>query len=467
MKEMKSLEVAGRVDLLLSKTWQHDEVNAMMLEIRQYGTILDKKLVAHTKGRGSGYRGKNGKKKEGGKKVLRCEEVIDDGKLKPLALPCKACITVIQSGHSKGPWRLDSTRCIFDHSPHCLGKAKPTKAEMKAVINATLTNDVILDGTTACSMLTQAGVNVSSKALLRQVNRATSEVNGVDMAEDQIDFNLIRSFCEEVRKNVQSIQLHSTTNKTSLAVAPLPPPSPPYRTAHQFMKRNPSSKASFGTGPDRKFKYLFVAIKPVVDLLAKVGLGQFFLDGTHLKHELGGTTLFIVGRDSNKTLRIPAFMICHSESTESYKNVALFCKDAGLGKLLGDPAPTPASTPAPTPAPTPTPAPAMFCNRASAMNAFFAVFSNLTRMNCVWHLIRNVRRDVKGKNNGSFEDNDIWKIQDSLSEKEFEGAMSELAAKNKAAEVYLRKIDRDRWVRYSIYPTHKVRWGGGAIRGVY
>ena len=80
----------------------------------------------------------------------------------------------------------------------------------------------------------------------------------------------------------------------------------------------------------------------------------------------------------------------------------------------------------------------MFYDRASAMNAFFSVFSNLTRMYCVWHLIRNVRRDVKGKNNGSFEDNDIWKIQDSLSEKEFEGAMSELAAKNKAAEVYLR-----------------------------
>ncbi|GMH93851.1 hypothetical protein TrVE_jg1891 [Triparma verrucosa] len=282
VKEMKSLEVAGRVDLLLSKTWQHIEVNAMMLEIRQYGTILDKKLVAHTKGRGSGYRGKNGKKKKGGKKVLRCEEVIDDGKLKPLALPCKACITVIQSGHSKGPWRLDSTRCIFDHSPHCLGKAKPTKAEMKAVIKATLTKDVILDGPTACSMLTQAGVNVSSKAMVRQVNRSTSEVNGVDMAEDQIDFNLIGSFCEE------------------------------------FMKRNPRSKASFGTGPDRQYKYLFVAIKPVVDLLAKVGLGQFFLDGTHLKHELGGTTLFIVGRDSNKTLRIPVFMICHSESTENY-----------------------------------------------------------------------------------------------------------------------------------------------------
>ena len=63
LKEMKSLEVKGRVDLLLSKTWQHDEVKAMMLEISQYGTLLDKKMVAHTIGSGSGYRGKNGKKK--------------------------------------------------------------------------------------------------------------------------------------------------------------------------------------------------------------------------------------------------------------------------------------------------------------------------------------------------------------------------------------------------------------------
>ena len=222
-----------------------------------------------------------------------------------------------------------------------MGKAVPTKAEMKAVMNETLTNDVYLDGPTACSMLMKAGVNVSSKAMLRQVNRSTSEVNGIDLAEDQIDFNLIGSFCVEVKTNVQSIQLHSTTNTTSLAATPLPPPS-------QFMKRNPGSKASFGIDPERKFKFLFVVMAPVVDLLAKVGLGQFFIDGTHLKHELGGTTIFVVGRDSNKTLRIPAFMICHSESTESYKTFALLCKDAGLGKLLGDSAPTPAPTPAPT-----------------------------------------------------------------------------------------------------------------------
>lgn len=77
---------------------------------------------------------------------------------------------------------------------------------------------------------------------------------------------------------MQGVQLHSTTNTTSLVVAPPPPPllpTVPPITARQFMKENPGSKASFGTGPDRKFDHLFVAMKSVVDLLAEVGLGQF------------------------------------------------------------------------------------------------------------------------------------------------------------------------------------------------
>ena len=124
LKEMKSLEEAGRVDLLLSKTWSNDEVIAMMLEIRQYGKRLDKKMVAHTIGPGSGYRGKNGKKKQGGKKVLRCKEMIDNGKLKQLLLPCDACITVIQAGHSKAmpreyPIQYSPTSFSSSETSHC------------------------------------------------------------------------------------------------------------------------------------------------------------------------------------------------------------------------------------------------------------------------------------------------------------------------------------------------------------
>lgn len=82
------------------------------------------------------------------------------------------------------------------------------------------------------------------------------------------------------------------------------------------------------------------------------------MDGTHLKHELGGTTLFIVGRDSNGTLRIPAFMICRPESTESFPTFAKKCMETDVGKHFGE-----------DPAMFGGDRPSMFCDRASAMKA--------------------------------------------------------------------------------------------------
>jgi len=145
-------------------------------------------------------------------------------------------------------------------------------------------------------------------------------------------------------------------------------------------------------------------------------------------------------------------MICHSESSASYATFAKKCKAAGLGKLFGDDRTLFDGLP---PLFDGDP-PSMFCDRAPAMNAFFDVFKGLTRIFCVWHLIRNIRAHLLKKNGGNLQDNDIWRIQGVLNEDEYEAAMKALGDKNKLAEVYLRKVDKSRWVGYAVYEKYGV-----------
>jgi hypothetical protein len=95
------------------------------------------------------------------------------------------------------------------------------------------------------------------------------------------------------------------------------------------------------------------------------------------------------------------------------------------------------------------------------MNYFFKKFNNLVRLKCTWHLIRNIREAVrKGKGGGTFEDDDIWRIQGSRTAEEYNHSMSALTSKCRAAGVYLSTVDKRDWVNYAMWSEHEVHTFG-------
>ncbi|GMH53563.1 hypothetical protein TrRE_jg7782, partial [Triparma retinervis] len=103
----------------------------------------------------------------------------------------------------------------------------------------------------------------------------------------------------------------------------------------------------------------------------------------------------------------------------------------------------------------------VFCDRDKGMNYFFLKFNNLVRLKCTWHLIRNIREAVrKGKGGGTFEDNDVWRIQGSRTAEEYNHSMSALTSKCRAAGVYLSTVDKRDWVNYAMWSEHEVHTFG-------
>ena len=203
------------------------------------------------------------------------------------------------------------------------------------------------------------------------------------------------------------------------------------------------------------FKSLFFSIGPTIDLMKSAGIPTFALDGTHSKNHLGGTILFLVAYDSNGQIRIVAFMFCDGETSENYKLFAERCKVAGVGIILGgDPE---ASNRSP---------PSCRTDRAAAMNAFFDVFPELTRLYCVWHLIRNARAHCQTKKSrGTFHDNDMWLIAGSCSKEDYNTNLGKLRAKAPVAATYMKNVDVDKWVLYAIKATHNVDTNGYRTNG--
>mmetsp|Transcript_17941 Transcript_17941/g.37308 ORF Transcript_17941/g.37308 Transcript_17941/m.37308 type:complete len:133 (+) Transcript_17941:1396-1794(+) len=62
----------------------------------------------------------------------------------------------------------------------------------------------------------------------------------------------------------------------------------------------------------------------------------------------------------------------------------------------------------------------------------------------------------KSKGGGTFEDDDVWWIQGSRTADEYKYAMSALASKCPAAEVYLSTVDKRDWVNYAMWDEHEV-----------
>ena len=131
------------------------------------------------------------------------------------------------------------------------------------------------------------------------------------------------------------------------------------------------------------------------------------------------------------------------------------CKVAGVGIILGgDPE---ASNRSP---------PSCRTDRAAAMTAFFEGFPELTRLYCVWHLIRNCRAHCQSKKyRGTFEDNDIWLIAGSCSKAEYDDNLGKLRKKARGAATYMNNVGVDKWVLYAIKATHKVDTNGFRTNG--
>ena len=224
--------------------------------------------------------------------------------------------------------------------------------------------------------------------------------------------------------------------------AEIPPPPLPVPTPVFFsLTFTAGSVASLGVDVYNRFTYLFFYLKPCADVLQKAGYPVLALDGTHVKHERKGVVLALVGRDMNDKLRTLAFMICRAEDKPNYEIFASLCKRAGLDTLF-----THSGVKVPC-----------FCDRDKGMTFFFDIFKNLVRLKCTWHLIRNVRDAIrKTKGGGNFEDNNVFRIQRSRTEEEYNSTMEALASKCPAAADYLRKVDKDDWVDFAIWERHKV-----------
>ena len=151
----------------------------------------------------------------------------------------------------------------------------------------------------------------------------------------------------------------------------------------QYNSENTGSHAEYGVDSDNVFDYAFVSLKPCIDLLAHCGLNMFAIDGTFSRNRLGGVILFLVGREVTTKLLIPAFMICRGrESTHYYEKFGKLCKLHGVGQILGDDTTVYGGRKV-----------ACHGDRDKGMDAFFTCFTNLTRLNCLWHLVQNVRHE--------------------------------------------------------------------------